>query len=61
MKIGIPTHFRPTNKNVSACGIVGPKYSAYDARDVDCIRCMKTEAYRIYMTGEADQAKSVDK
>jgi len=49
MKIGIPCHFRPTNKNESACGIVNPIYSAYDARDCDCIRCKQTKKYKIYM------------
>ena len=49
MKIGKPCHFRPSNRNVSACGVVSPAYSAYDARDVDCYRCKKTKAYKVYM------------
>jgi len=49
MKIGIPCHFKPSNKNISACGVVNPKIAAYDARDVNCIRCMITKKYLTYM------------
>jgi hypothetical protein len=49
LKIGTPCHFRPSNRNVSACGIVNPKLAAYDARDVNCFRCMKTKKYKVYM------------
>lgn len=44
-----PCHFRPSNENVSACGIECPEYSAYDGRDVDCARCRKTKKWKIYM------------
>ena len=46
IKIGKPTHYRPNNKNVTACGVISPEYFAYDARDVDCLRCMKTKKYK---------------
>ena len=49
MKIGIPTHYRPSNRNVSACGIVNPKLAAFDARAADCLRCQKTKVYYTYM------------
>ena len=45
IKIGKPVHFRPDNKNISACGIINPQYMAYDARDVNCLRCIKTKKY----------------
>lgn len=45
----IVCHFRPHNVNVSACGIVNPAMSAYDGRDVDCPKCMDTDAWRKYM------------
>ena len=44
--IGKPIHFRPTNRNVTACGLVGAEYAAYDPRDVDCLRCRKTLTFR---------------
>ena len=47
--IGRPIHYRPTNKNVSACGVVNPLYAAYDARDCNCLRCKKTARYKVYM------------
>lgn len=47
--LGVPCHFRPSNENVSACGIRRPEYSAYDGRDVDCARCRKTKKWKIYM------------
>ena len=49
IRIGRPCHFRPKQENVSACGVVTPPYSAWDARDCDCLRCMKTKAYKTYM------------
>jgi len=52
IKIGKPVHFRPNNLNISACGIVSPKYMAYDGRDVNCLRCIKTKKYKIYMGKE---------
>jgi len=47
--IGKATHFRPNNRNLTACGMVWAEFQAYDARDVDCLRCIKTKKYRIYM------------
>lgn len=44
--IGKPIHFRPNNKNITACGIVGSELAAYDPRDCDCLRCMKTKKYK---------------
>ena len=49
LKIGKPTHFRPTNANISACGVVSPEYAAYDGRSSDCLRCKTTTKYKIYM------------
>lgn len=42
-------HFRLSNEDVSACGVEQPKYSAYDGRDVDCVRCQKTNKWKTYM------------
>jgi hypothetical protein len=47
--IGIPTHFRPTGANVSACGVECPERAAYDGRDTDCILCRQTKAWKRYM------------
>ena len=55
--IGVPTHFRIGSKNVSACGIVHPQHAAYDGRDVDCVRCRKTKAWKTYM-GKSNSNKS---
>jgi len=41
-------HFRPNEKNESACGIESPESAAYDARDCNCSECIKTEAYWNY-------------
>jgi hypothetical protein len=49
MPLGIPCHFRPGNANVSACGIECPDISAYDGRDVNCVRCRRTRVWRVYM------------
>jgi len=49
MRIGRPTHFKPNNKNVSACGVVGPTYAAYDGRSVNCLACRRTLAWKVYM------------
>ena len=49
MRIGKPCHFRPTNLNVSACGVVTPEYWAYDGRDVDCLRCQRTDKWLRHM------------
>lgn len=46
---GKPTHFRPNNENKSACGVVCPEFAGYDARDCDCLRCIRSHAYRVYM------------
>ena len=56
MKIGKPTHYRPNNRNVSACGIVSPDYAAYDARDCDCLLCIKTDKYKVYMNKPKSRA-----
>lgn len=56
LQIGKPTHFRPSNRDVSACGVVGPTYAAYDGRDVDCLACRKTRAWKVYM-GQNSQPK----
>jgi len=45
---GIATHFRPDNRNISACGIVNPRYATYDAMDCDCLRCRNSKKYKIY-------------
>jgi hypothetical protein len=47
--MGIALHFRPNDKNVSACGIINPQCIAHDARDINCRRCKKTKKYKIYM------------
>ena len=52
MALGVPCHFRPSNLNCSACGIVNPMIAAYDGRDVNCIRCKKTKLYSVYMQRE---------
>ena len=61
MKIGKPCHFRPSNRNESACGIVNPIYAAYDARDCDCLRCQKTKKYKVYMGIEKYKAIKAQK
>jgi hypothetical protein len=49
MTLGKPTHFR-ISKNRTACGLIGTiELAAYDARDCNCIRCMKTKKYKVYM------------
>ncbi len=52
MILGKAVHFRPNQKNVSACGIIGPDYSAYDARDCNCLQCIKTKEYQVYLNGK---------
>ena len=52
-----PTHFRPTNDNISACGIVHPQYAAYDGRDVNCLSCRKTKAWKTYMGQNAKRIR----
>ena len=48
MKIGKPTHMKLKN-GATACGIVGATHSTYDARGVNCLRCQRTKAYKVYM------------
>ena len=50
--LGIPRHFREGPEDVSACGIEAPTYFAYDGRNVDCIRCQRTKAWKRYMGQE---------
>lgn len=47
--IGRPTHYRPNNQNITACGLVGAEHMAYDPRDCDCLNCQKTSRYRMAM------------
>lgn len=49
LHLGVPTHFRPSNENISACGIEHPQYAAYDGRDVNCLLCRKTRTWKTYM------------
>ena len=50
MKIGKPTHYRPSDKKITACGLVVDDIRmAYDARDCDCINCMNTRKYKVYV------------
>lgn len=49
LRLGVPTHFRPTNENVSACGVEHPQFAAYDGRYVDCILCRRTKVWKKYM------------
>ena len=44
--IGKPTHFRPGKHPLTACGLVGSYDMAYDPRDVDCLRCRRTKAWK---------------
>ena len=50
---GKATHYRPNNNNVSACGTEHPDYFAYDPRDCNCRRCMKTTKWKIAMNKDA--------
>lgn len=54
--MGKPLHMK-TRDNLSACGIVNPEYGAFDARDCTCLRCIKTQKYKIYTTGTARRLK----
>ena len=56
--IGIPTHFRPTSKNVSACGVEHPERAEYDGRSTDCILCQRTKAWKRYMGSNAEAHRS---
>ena len=46
IQVGKPTHMKLKNGS-TACGLVGAQYAAYDARDVNCLSCMKTHRYAI--------------
>lgn len=52
MQVGKPTHFRPGNRNLTACGIVGATHAAYDPRDVDCLMCVRTKVWKQRMFGK---------
>jgi hypothetical protein len=48
--LGKPIHYRPNNRKVSACGVILQESNgSYDARSANCLRCMKTLSYKIYM------------
>lgn len=49
VRCGKPTHFRPKQVNVSACGVESPDLSAFDGRNVDCRSCRSTKVWREYM------------
>lgn len=51
IRLGRPTHFLVPKGNASACGLYGSaaRFAAYDGRDVTCIRCRKTNAWKQYM------------
>lgn len=44
-----PIHFRPTQRNKSACGVSNPEFAAYDPRHCNCLRCKRTKTYKIVM------------
>lgn len=46
---GKPTHFRPNDDRRTACGLVGHYLMAYDGRDVDCLKCLRTKEWKEYM------------
>lgn len=54
MNIGKPRHFLPRTGKLTSCGIIiqDPEFGAYDGRYVDCLRCQKTKAWRVYMGKE---------
>ena len=60
MKIGKPTHYRPNDKNIAACGVFQPEYFAYDARDSNCYNCKRTHKYKIYMGQPTNRSKPND-
>lgn len=45
---GIATHFRPHGARRTACGLQGVHLGSPLAREVDCLRCRKTEMFRKY-------------
>jgi len=54
--IGKPTHLRVKSGGEwthSACGLSARVLdAAYDPRDVDCARCMKTKEYKYRLYGD---------
>jgi hypothetical protein len=49
IRLGRPTHFR-TNSGRIACGLVSSTAIAgYDARDTDCLACIRTKKWKTYM------------
>lgn len=48
-KLGKPTHYRPTDRPITACGLIGTFRSSFDARDSDCLSCKATKVYKVYM------------
>ena len=45
--VGRPMHFRPRNRKITACGmVIQEEWMTYDPRDVECVRCSRTHAYR---------------
>jgi len=49
IRVGKPIHYRPGQDGITACGLVGAEYAAFDPRDVECLNCRKTAAYRRVM------------
>jgi hypothetical protein len=56
--VGKPTHLRVKRDSEwvhSACGLSARVLdAAYDPRDVDCLRCVKTEAYKFSFYGTTE-------
>jgi len=52
-------HFRPSNVNISACGMINPEIAAYDGRDVNCPLCKKSKEYKIYIGLDIDRRTNV--
>ena len=44
-------HFLPRTGKLTACGVIiqDPDFGSYDGRYVDCLRCQKTKAWKVYM------------
>ena len=49
IKLGKPCHLLTKDGASSECGVPCPDYGAHDARDVDCLRCMRGKRYKVYM------------
>ena len=49
--IGKPMHFLPRTGKLTACGVIiqDPDFGSYDGRYVDCLRCQKTKAWKVYI------------